>query len=46
MKLATVNPRLDFNIDDLFEKEVIKNVQMQEFNFSPNLNLKSVILMC
>lgn len=22
MKLATVNPRLDFNIDDLFEKEV------------------------
>lgn len=22
MKLATVNPRLDFNVDDLFVKEV------------------------
>lgn len=26
MKLAAVNPRLDFNIEDFFAKEVIKHL--------------------
>ena len=34
MKLAAVNPRLDFNVDDLFNKEVTKQ---NNFKF-PKLN--------
>lgn len=42
MKLATVNPRLDFNIDDLFEKEVFPtcdaNANFQAMGMSTELN--------
>lgn len=42
MKLATVNPRLDFNIDDLFEKEVFPNcdanASFQAMGMSTGLN--------
>ncbi|XP_058785623.1 transcription factor BHLH089-like [Vicia villosa] len=42
MKLATVNPRLDFNIDDLFEKEVFPtcdaNATFQALGISSEMN--------
>ncbi|CAI8600337.1 unnamed protein product [Vicia faba] len=42
MKLATVNPRLDFNIEDLFEKEVFptcdSNATFQAMGISSELN--------
>ncbi|CAK8569256.1 unnamed protein product [Lathyrus sativus] len=42
MKLATVNPRLDFNIDDLFEKEMFPtcdvNATFQAIGISSELN--------
>lgn len=37
MKLAAVNPRLDFNVDDLFNKEVTKqNKTISKFQYSFN----------
>ena len=36
MKLATVNPRIDFNIDDLFTKEVRQNVYICVCSFHCN----------
>lgn len=37
MKLAAVNPRLDFTVDDLFEKEVMKGYYQVTVFFFPSV---------
>jgi hypothetical protein len=44
MKLAAVNPRLDFNIEDFFAKEVMKH-SLSKTNHALFMNRDSAILL-